>query len=72
VPVQRFSRARLRSLREGAGLSRVEVAFACRRTEQSVYLWESGKTTPPTPVLELIAEVLDCDVRDLFEDGARV
>lgn len=68
MPVRCFSPARLRSLREAAGLSRVELAFACRRTEQSVYLWESGRTTPPTHVLERIAAAIEVQVADFFEE----
>jgi transcriptional regulator with XRE-family HTH domain len=72
VPFQRFAPTRLRDLREAAGLSRVELAFACRRTEQSVYLWESGRTTPPTPVVEQIASALGVMVSDLFEEAGDV
>jgi transcriptional regulator with XRE-family HTH domain len=35
-----------------------------------VWLWERGKSVPPTPVLELIAQCLGIEVGDLFEvDG---
>ena len=59
MPAQRFSPARLRSIREASGQSRVDLAFAVRRTEQSVYLWESGRTTPAVQVLEDIAAALE-------------
>lgn len=67
MSVARFSPARLRALREERELSRVELAFAVRRTEQSVYLWESGRTTPTVEILAEIAATLEVPVSDLFE-----
>jgi transcriptional regulator with XRE-family HTH domain len=70
VPVQRFSPSRLRQLRLAAGMTRTEIAYAASRAEQSVWLWEAGRTTPPTDVLERIAQALGCRIDDLFEvDG---
>ena len=69
MSAQRFSPSRLRSLREGAGLTRTDVAYAARRSEQSVWLWERGKVVPPTEALERVAHALGVNVGDLFEDG---
>jgi DNA-binding XRE family transcriptional regulator len=69
LSVQRFSPTRLKELREAACVSRTDVAYAVRRSEQSVWLWERGKVTPPVAVIEQIAAFLDCDVSDFFEDA---
>lgn len=65
---QRFSPSNLKRLREDAGVTRGALAYATRRTEQSVWLWERGKTTPRVAVLENLAEYLGCSIDDLFED----
>lgn len=73
MPDQRFSPTRFKELRERACLSRSAVAFYARRSEQSVWLWERGKVTPPTKVLEDVATVFGCSVGDFFaEDIQRV
>lgn len=69
MPAQRFSPTRLKQLREAACVSRTDVAYAVRRSEQSVWLWERGKVTPPVAIVEQIAAFFDCDVRDFFEDA---
>jgi transcriptional regulator with XRE-family HTH domain len=64
----------LKDLREGAGLSRTDVAFAARRSEQTVWLWERGKVTPPFDVLAQVATLIGCQVDDFLDgdgDGAR-
>ncbi len=71
MPATQFSPARLRQLREEACVSRTDVAYAVRRSEQSVWLWERGKVRPPLAIIERIAAFLDCDVRDLFEEQER-
>jgi transcriptional regulator with XRE-family HTH domain len=65
---RRFSPTRLTQLREAAGLSRTDVAFAARRSEQSVSLWERGKVTPSFEVLAQVATIIGCQVDD-FLDG---
>jgi DNA-binding XRE family transcriptional regulator len=67
---QRFSPSRLRQLREKACVSRTDLAYAVRRSEQSVWLWERGKVQPPVAIIEQIASFLGCDVQDLFEEDA--
>ena len=67
---QRFSPTKLRSHREHARLTRTALAFACKRTE-SVYLWEKGRVTPSTRVVGLLADALEIDVADLFEEQGR-
>lgn len=72
MPAQRFSPIRLRELREAACVSRTDVAYAVRRSEQSVWLWERGKVKPPLTIVEEIAAFLGCDVSDFFEADAGV
>jgi transcriptional regulator with XRE-family HTH domain len=67
VPAQ-FSGSKLRALRRKRGLSTHDLAFACRRTSQTVWFWETGKQKPLTAVLEQLTAALDCDIADLFED----
>ena len=71
MPEASFSPAQLKYLREQAGLTRTDVAFASRRSEQSVSLWERGRVVPPVDVLVRVASLLDCRVGDFFE-GAEV
>lgn len=70
---QHFSPARLKALREEAGVSRTAVAFVAHRSEQSVWLWERGKVKPSVETLERVASLFGCEISDFFEqDGARV
>lgn len=63
-----FCGARLRQLREDAGLSRAEVAVAVGRTAESVYLYELGRIVPPTRMLGELAAALGCDPGDFFAE----
>lgn len=63
---QVFSRDCLREQREIAGLSRTQLAFHLDRSEQTVYLWEVGRTQPTPDMLGLIASVLCCAINDHF------
>jgi DNA-binding XRE family transcriptional regulator len=68
LPIQSvvFSRDQLRALRERAGYSRTQLAYHLDRTEQTVYLWEVGRTQPLPGVLGRLASVLGCAIDDLF------
>lgn len=57
----------LERARLAAGLSLAEVGAAVTRDPQSVRRWETGKNTPPRPVLLALARVYDTDVRALVE-----
>ena len=67
LPAQSFSPTKLRELRENASLTRTALAFGTERSEQTVWLWERGLTTPSVATLEQIAHLLGCDVADFFE-----
>jgi DNA-binding XRE family transcriptional regulator len=62
-----FSGRRLRELRERAGVSRMHLAFAVGRTEQTVFAWEAGRARPLPELLDEIAHVLGVVRDDLFE-----
>lgn len=64
-PIEQFSAARLRELREASGLSRTQLAARVGRTEQTVWLWERGQVPHPN-LFGVIASVLGCAVADLF------
>ena len=73
MPHERFSPSRLRTLRERAGVSRMQLAYEAHRTEQSVWLWERGTVTPSIETLANVAACLGVSVGDFFEsDGAHV
>lgn len=66
-----FSGKRLRELREGAGVSRMHLAFSVGRTEQTVFAWEAGRARPMPEVLDAIAARLGVD-RDAFFEAEAV
>ncbi len=69
MSVQRiFSGERLRERRKQLKLSRDVLAFAVGRTVDSIGNYERGFTTPSAEVLVRLAEHLECDLDDLFED----
>jgi transcriptional regulator with XRE-family HTH domain len=70
VPAQRFSAKALRSLRRSAGVSRDSLAFAISRTTGSIANYEQGRTAPSAETVARIAEVLDCEIGDLFEEAS--
>jgi transcriptional regulator with XRE-family HTH domain len=73
VPVLKFSPNNLRTLRERSGRSRNTLGYEINRSEQMIYWYESGRAVPPVHVVCAIADVLDCELAELFEpDGVRV
>ena len=52
-------------------MTRTDVAFAARRSEQSVWLWERGRVVPNVETLARVASLLGVHVGDFFEDGDR-
>lgn len=67
-----FSGERLRSLREAAGLSRMYLAFAVGRTEQTIFAWEAGRSRPAPEVLDGLAHMLGVERDALFAEVERV
>mgnify|MGYP006921334091 CR=1 FL=1 len=64
--------ARLRELREAAGLSQAEVAARLGKPQSSWSSWELGTTAPSIEKLDDVAMVLGCSVADLFIPAAKV
>lgn len=64
----RFDPARLAQLRRNAGLSREQLAVAIGRSYPSIGFYERGHVVPPVRVLMRLAEVLDANVEDFFEE----
>ena len=58
--------ARLKALREKAGLSHEEVAEAVEVDTRTIYYWEAGKTSPQIKYLPFLAEKLGIEVRTLM------
>jgi len=50
--------ARIRRAREANDCTRAELAVRVGRSEQSIWLWETGRHLPPLPVLVVVAETL--------------
>lgn len=70
VPRQ-FSATALRTLRKRADISRDVLAFAVGRTYGSIANYEQGKTVPSAEILAQLAEYLDCEIGDFFEEDAQ-
>ncbi|MBP3530498.1 MAG: helix-turn-helix transcriptional regulator [Thermoguttaceae bacterium] len=58
--------ARLRELREKAGLSQAELAEKTGSKQRSVSNWETGTTQPSFNQLPLLADALKTSVRNLM------
>lgn len=57
---------RVRELREGRGLSQVDLAAAASLTRQSVGAIEAGRATPAVDVALRLAQALGCRVEEMF------
>ena len=62
---------RIRELRERRGLTGTELARMTGVTLPAVIGWENGSKTPTTDKLPTIAAVLECEVRDLYDETLR-
>ena len=60
---------KIRELRAARGFHKqLEFCAACGIKQCSMSRYENGKGNPPIQTLRKIADVLKCDVRDLFEE----
>jgi transcriptional regulator with XRE-family HTH domain len=59
----------LKSLREKAGLSQLELANKLEVGQSVVSQWETNRVLPRANKLEKIAQTLNCTVDDLFDAG---
>lgn len=51
------------------GLSVPEAAAALGVTKQAWYQWERGNALPSAEFLPAMAELLGCEITDLYKDG---
>lgn len=70
--MQRFSRRRLVKLREGAGLTRHQLASEIGCSYSTVMAYELGNNVPRVRHLTAVADVLGVPVGELFEGRPKV
>jgi len=58
--------ARLKMLREKAGLTLEHVAIAAGVNTRTIYRWESSQTDPQIRHLPILADLFGVEVRNLF------
>ncbi len=56
----------LKQLREEAGMTQLEVAFALKVTPQTVYNWERGLREPKGRHLQQLARLFKVSANDVF------
>lgn len=56
---------KLRTLREGAGLSRSQLARMAMLDALTIYRWETGRSRPSGDLLARVLDVLGADLHDL-------
>lgn len=66
--MQRFDGRELRRLREASGKSPEQLALACRRSAQTIHLYERSRISPPSDVVGILADELGCPAGALFSD----
>jgi len=54
-------------LREGRGLSQLQLANKCRKDKQSINRLEKGRINPSAYYLSQIADAMKVKVKDLFD-----
>lgn len=72
--MERFSGHRARGLRNGAGLSRPDLASLIGCSTESVKAWETGTSTPSPTSLTALARALrvpEADLEQVHEDPTR-
>lgn len=57
----------IKDLRIKKGLSQQKLAEMMGTTQAAVGLWETGLRTPRAEKLPKLAEILECNIADLFE-----
>jgi len=59
----------IRTRRRALGLAVAAAAAAVGVTKQAWYQWERGEAMPMAPFLPAMAELLQCSIEDLYEEG---
>ncbi len=57
----------IRHYREASGLTVAEAAAEINVTKQTWYDWERGKYVPSAAYLPAMAELLHCEITDLYK-----
>lgn len=60
---------RIKAIRKQRGLTQARLARAALKSVETISHFERGRVSPGLVALEKIAEVLQCNVRDFFEEG---
>lgn len=60
-------RMRIKSLRESANLTQVQLADSLGVLPTTISNWETGVALPKTAILPQLAEALSCTVDELYE-----
>lgn len=63
---------RIKAIRKQRGLTQARLARAALKSVETISHFERGRVSPGLVALEKIAEVLQCNVRDFFEEGDAV
>lgn len=58
---------KIKELRLSVGLTQSELAEKLNVLQSTVAMWESGDNTPRTEKLPELAEILKCEISDLFD-----
>ena len=65
TPVTKAFAARVRALRQGAGLGQAELADALGVSRKAVSAWERGRQVPPIDTLVALSDKFGFDLQDL-------
>ena len=57
---------KIKELREALGMTQQEVAEKLNVSQGAIAMWETGKAIPTSDKLPKLAEVLKCEIADLF------
>ena len=57
----------IKELREKKGMTQRDLALKLNVVQTTVAMWESGNNAPRAVMLPKLAEVLGCNINDLFE-----
>lgn len=61
---------RIKSLREAANLTQVQLADKLNVLSTTISNWETGVALPKTTILPQLAETLGCSIDELYERDA--
>lgn len=66
----KFSGAKLRALRNAAGLTQAELAHRAHVRERQIIRWENDQNVPRTPAVAVLASVFGEPLTSFFTEGA--